>query len=79
MCIHFSQSLKQKPIAPIKYIGSKALLTLCAEMRVQSDLLITVNDTTVYSTSDKNFLGTYLFLSKPLPYNGNHTLNTHNF
>ena len=52
MCIHFSQSLKQKPI---KYIGSKALLTLCAEMRVQSDLLITVNDTTVYSTSDKNF------------------------
>ena len=31
------------------------------------------NNTTEYSTSDKYFQGTDLFLSKLLPYNGNHT------
>ena len=39
---------------------------------VQSDLVITTNDTTEYSTSDQNVMGTDLFLSKLLPYNGNH-------
>ena len=40
---------------------------------VQSDLIIMANNTTEYSTSDENFLGTDLFLPKLLPYNGNHT------
>ena len=39
---------------------------------IQSDLVITTNDTTEYSTSDQNVMGTDLFLSKLLPYNGNH-------